>query len=48
MKQSVSFDPLALMLDAAMEGELALVRTTASQVSCKGFRAVVVVAQCSR
>lgn len=33
MKQSVSFDPLALMLDAAMEGELALVRTTASQVS---------------
>lgn len=30
--QRVSFDPLALLLDAALEGELDLVRTTAAQV----------------
>jgi apoptosis-stimulating of p53 protein 1 len=29
----VSFDPLALLLDASLEGELELVRKTASQVS---------------
>ena len=29
----VSFDPLALLLDASLEGELELVRKTATQVS---------------
>lgn len=33
-QRRVSFDPLALLLDAALEGELELVKKTASEVSC--------------
>lgn len=32
-KRRVSFDPLALLLDASLEGELELVMRTAEQVS---------------
>ena len=32
LTRRVSFDPLALLLDAALEGELELVKKTASQV----------------
>lgn len=34
-KRRVSFDPLALLLDAALEGELELVKKTAAQVSAR-------------
>ena len=33
----VSFDPLALLLDASLEGELELVMTTAKQASCRHY-----------
>lgn len=33
LSRRVSFDPLALLLDASLEGELELVRKTATQVS---------------
>lgn len=37
-KRRVSFDPLALLLDASLEGELELVMRTAEQVSCSELR----------
>lgn len=37
-KRRVSFDPLALLLDASLEGELELVMRTAEQVSVESIQ----------
>lgn len=38
LARRVSFDPLALLLDASLEGELELVKKTATQVSVKSVK----------